>query len=342
MNKPEKLVRMPFDDAIDLAANALKACGASEQQAASLARAAIDADAHGHHSQGIDHLDPFCDGLLKGRLNGGAEPVIDARTAVIWHGDAGGGSAHYAFDCAFERLCESAKSFGLAAFSLNNSYPCGELGYFVRRLLDERLGGLAATNSGPAFLAAAGATKPVFCTNPLAFGMPGGDGGDILIDQSSSASAFTNIRRAARFGESIPLGWALDADGEPTDDPKKAIEGVLLAYGGFRGANMAMMVELLAAGLGGANWSLDAPPFHKGSKCPGGGLFILAIDPAKFAGDGFQDRLSSYLERLRTEFGVHLPGKRKFTERQQAEKQGVALPEQAIANLKRYLASSAD
>ncbi|TIW17972.1 MAG: Ldh family oxidoreductase, partial [Mesorhizobium sp.] len=100
---------------------------------------------------------------------------------------------------------------------------------------------------------------PVYCTNPMSFAAPAADGSPLVIDQSSSATAFVNIRKAAEDGRKIPEGWALDASGNPTTDPAAAMKGAMLAFGGQRGANIALMVEVLAAGLSGANWSLDAP-----------------------------------------------------------------------------------
>lgn len=332
----ENLVRLAREPLLELAMRALQACGASVDQANSLARAAVDADAHGHHGQGIDHLDPYCDGLRQGRLDGQAVPVVTLSTPVIIQVDAHQGTAHLAFDRAFEQTVAAAQQFGLAALSCANSFPCGELGYFIRRLLVEGLGGMAGTNAGPALLAASGAKRPVFCTNPLAFGVPAGNR-QLLIDQASSATAFTNLRIAARDdGAVIPLGWALDAAGEPTTDPKAAIDGVLLAYGGSRGANMALMVELLAAGLSGANWSLDAPAFHRGNDCPGGGLFIFVFDPTRFGDADASARIGVYLDRLEQDFGVHVPGQQKFAEQARTATAGIAVPQSAVEMLERY------
>ena len=162
-------------------------------------------------------------------------------------------------------IVDAAQRFGLALFTQKNAYTCGALGYFAGRLAGKGLAALAATN-GPALLAGSGSTKPVYCTNPMAFAAPVAGGPPLLIDQSSSATAFVNIRAAAKAGKPIPDGWALDAEGRPTTDARQAVKGALLAFGGERGANIALMVEVLAAGISGANWSLDAPPFARGAR----------------------------------------------------------------------------
>ena len=160
-------------------------------------------------------------------------------------------------------LAKTARLFGVAIFTQRNAYTCGELGYFTGRLADEGLVSFAATN-GPALLAGAGSTKPVYCTNPMSFAAPVEGGTPLVIDQSSSATAFVSVRKAAEEGREIPADWALDDAGRPTTDPTAAMQGALLAFGGNRGANIALMVEVLAAGLSGANWSLDAPSISEG------------------------------------------------------------------------------
>ena len=143
----------------------------------------------------------------------------------------------------------------------------------------------------------AGARTPVYCTNPFAFAAPVDDGPPLLIDQASSATAFVELRRYADRGEALPPGWAVDADGRPTTDPNAALRGALLAFGGARGANIALMVEVMAAGLAGANWALDAPSFTSGDRSPGAGLTVVAIAPALLAPD-FPSRLRLELDRL--------------------------------------------
>jgi (2R)-3-sulfolactate dehydrogenase (NADP+) len=184
---------------------------------------------------------------------------------------------------------------------------------------------LAATN-GPALLAGSGATRPTFCTNPLAFAAPrGNDRPPLLIDQASSAAAFVSIRRAAEEGKPIPEGWALDESGKPTTDPGEAMRGALLAFGGARGANIALMVEVLSAGLTAANWSLDAPSFTEGSQSPGAGLIVIAID-AEAVAPGFAMRLDTHLQRLGADYGVHIPGLGKAAIRESSRTVGLAVP----------------
>ncbi|MGF1594743.1 MAG: Ldh family oxidoreductase [Kiloniellaceae bacterium] len=299
-----------FNEALAVAVAALKARGASAAHAQATGRALVTAEAEGNRAVGLSHLFTYGDALADGRALGDAEPVIEEITGASIRVDAREGLPHLGFERALARLVDGARSHGVSVLALRNGYPCGALGYFARRLAEDHgLAALVAANAGPAVMAASGGKARVFCTNPIAFAAPaGGEAGEgspaLVVDQSSSSSSLANLRAAAEAGREIPEGWALDPAGHPTTDARAALAGSLLPFGGARGANVALMVELLAAGLTGANWSKDAPPYNKGSASPGAGLFILAMDPP----EGFAPRLRDWIAAVSAEEGVYLPG----------------------------------
>lgn len=311
---------------------AIRAAGATDAGARALAAQSAEAEAMGQPGVGVVHMFDYLDAMAAGRIDPRAEPRITRPAPAFIHADAGGGLAQTGYDIAFDDLLKTARTLGLAAFTQANAYTCGALGTFVARLAREGLIGFAATN-GPALLAGSGSTKPVYCTNPMAFAAPQAGGPALLIDQSSSATAFVNIRKAAKRGEAIPQGWAIDSAGNPTTDPKAAMTGALTAFGGARGANIALMVEVLSAGVSGANWSLDAPDFLTGGQCPGTGLLVLALDPALIDPD-FPARMARQMERLSGEYGVHLPGRAKGEALERAIKEGVDIDERLLERLK--------
>ncbi|MGL4286580.1 MAG: Ldh family oxidoreductase, partial [Phreatobacter sp.] len=267
-------------------------------------------------------------GFAAGRIVGAAEPDISFPAAALIRADAKGGIAQLGFDLAFAELRTRAETYGITAFAQDNSYTAGELGYYARRLAEAGLVALAASN-GPALVTAGGSSEAVYGTNPLAFAVPAGDG-SLVIDQASSATAFVNVRTAAERGEAIPEGWAIDAEGQPTTDARAAVKGALLAFGGARGANIALMVEILAAGLTGANWSLDAPSFAGGSQPPGIGLFVVALKPDLLTA-GFSTRLRAQTERLAGK-GLHIPGRRPAIDT-------IELPASLVASVEAYCAA---
>lgn len=317
-------ITLSLDQALTLCREAALRAGAGAAAADVLARASVDAEADGQPTVGFAHLVDYLESLEAGRIDGKAEPVLSRPAGAIILSDAKGGTAHLGFERAFDDLANTARQFGVAVFAQNNAFTAGSLSFFVGRLAEAGLVGFAATN-GPALLAGSGGTKPVYCTNPLAFAAPVANGPPLIIDQASSATAFVNIRKAAQEGRDIPEGWALDAEGRPTTDAKAAVKGALLAFGGSRGANIALMVEVLAAGISGANWSLDAPGFTSGSQSPGSGLFVLALAPNLIDPD-FSQRMAAQVERLSGEYGVHIPGLAKVATRKRSERDGLVIP----------------
>ncbi|MGD1880122.1 MAG: Ldh family oxidoreductase [Kiloniellaceae bacterium] len=334
-------ITVSFNAALAAAVAALKAAGASPEHAAATGRALVTAEAAGNRGVGLKHLFTYGAALREGRARGDALPVIDSDGGSVTRVDAAEGLPHLGVERALPALVQSAQTSGVGSLALRNGYPCGALGTFARQLAEDHgLAALVAANAGPAVMAASGGKAPVFCTNPLAFAVPQGDSGPALvIDQSSSAASLAKVREYAEAGREIPAGWALDPAGHPTTDARAALAGSLLPFGGARGANIALMVELLAAGLTGANWSKDAPAFNKGSRSPGAGLFILAIDPGRGgagenSGDFFTDRIAAWIAAVSAEDGVHLPGLAKGEALDHARHRGFAVDAALWARVK--------
>lgn len=217
-----------------LATDACLACGGTAAMAKSLVDATLSAAWHGRAEVGFPHFLDYLQSLRDGRIDGEAKPRIDHPLPAFIHADARGGIAQLGFDLVFEDLVKRARTFGIAIFTQKNSYTAGELGYYVRRLAGDGLLSIAVANAH-AMMAAAVGGKPVFGTNPLAFGAPlPPPQAPLVIDQASSATAFVNIARAAAENAAIPAGWAIDHDGAPTTDPAKAMLGALLPFGGIK------------------------------------------------------------------------------------------------------------
>lgn len=325
------MTRLTSDDLKALLLDALEGLGFSPANALALASQTVLAEELGQSSVGFSHLFDYIDGLKAGRIDGHAVPLLSEPKPTIIAVDGQSGLPQSGFDLAFEALLGKARNLGMAVFLQRNTTLCGSLGTFVLRLAERGLVGLAATNGSP-LLAGSGSREAVYCTNPIAFAVPQLDGPPLLIDQASSATAYLNIRIAAEKGEEIPEGLALDSDGEPTRDPQAALAGTMLPFGGARGGNMALMVEFLAAGLTGANWSLDAPSFFEGDRTPGAGLFVLAIDPGGAAPD-FTTRMAGQIRRLAEDYAVHVPGTAKQEVRHRSALHGLEIDQAMIDRL---------
>lgn len=291
----------------NLAIEACRSCGANAAVAESLVAATLSAARYGPPMLGFPHFLDYLQSLIEGRINGDAEPIIGQTMPAVINSDAQGGIAQLGFDRAVGDLADRARTLGIAILTQRNSYTAGELGYYARRLAAEGLVSLVAAN-GPALMSPAAGVQRTYCTNPMAFGVPVA-AGPLIIDQASSATAFVNIAKAAADGGSIPAGWAVDADGELTTDAGQALLGALLPFGGYKGANIALMVEILAAGLSGSAWSLDAGDFRSGGESPNAGMTIIAIAPAMIDPQ-FDIRLTTHVERLEG-LGVRIPGRQR-------------------------------
>lgn len=323
---------LPFGALRALLTSACIAAGSSEDNAASLVNATLSAHQFGPPAMGLPHFVDYLEALRAGRINGMAEPRIAFPLPAFISSDAQGGIAQTGFDLAFPAMLERTRALGVVLFTQSNSYTAGELGYYVRRLAAEGLMAIAGAN-GPPLMAPTAGVQPVYCTNPLTFAAPGGPGGgQVVIDQASSATAFVNVIRAAEVGEQIPEGWAVDASGRPTTDAARAVEGALLPFGGVRGANIALMVELLSAGLSGANWSLDAGDFRSGDQSPAVGLTVIAVA----APPDSAARVAAHMRRLQG-LDVHVPGKRSSNPPAKDD-DSVAVDETALAAIRRFAA----
>ena len=187
----------------------------------------------------------------------------------------------------------------------------------------------------PAAIAPAGGAKGVFGTNPIAFACPLPQRPAIVVDLSLSKVARGNILAAKQKGEPIPDGWALDAQGRPTTDPAAALAGTMLPLGDAKGTALALMVELLAAGLTGANFAADASSFldAKGPP-PGTGQLLIAFDPSVFGGDGTLDHFAALAAAIEAQPGARLPGTRRRDLRAKAEREGLSVSEPLLAEIK--------
>ncbi|PDS47386.1 malate dehydrogenase [Rhizobium anhuiense] len=304
-------IRMPIDELRQLALEACLACGSSQAMAKALIDATLSAARFGRPELGFPHSVDYLASLREGRINGNAKPRFNHVLPALIQADADGGIAQLGFDLIYDDFTKRVKTFGISVFTQKNSYTAGELGYYIRRLAQDGLISIAAAN-GPPLMAAAEGGERVYCTNPLAFGAPmPAPLPPLVIDQATSATAFVTLAEAAKAQSPIAHGIAIDETGAITTDPVKAMLGALLPFGGYKGANIALVVEMLSAGLSGAAWSLDAGHFLSGEHPVNAGMTVIALFPAAVDPD-FQARATAQLERLRAK-GVRIPGDRAMS-----------------------------
>ena len=295
-----------------IAQQALSRAGANEVMAASTARALVAAEAQGLSSHGMGRVPQYALHLRNGRADGAAVPVIARARGATLLVDAKCGLAFPACALAISEAVRIARDLGVAFAGVTNSHHFGVAAYHLVPVAASGMVGLAFGNS-PAAMPVAGGRRPLLGTNPIAAVFPRRDGPPLSIDLSLSEAARGKVMVAARKGEPIPLGWALDRDGKPTTDAKAALDGSMLPTGGAKGAMLALVVELLACALTGAAFGYEADSFFvdEGNR-PRLGQAFLVVDPDALAGRGvYLDRVEALVAEMLDDPGVRLPGHRR-------------------------------
>lgn len=320
-------------DAQKLMASALARCRTSADNAAIVARALLAAEADGLKGHGLSRVPTYAAQAKAGKVDGFAVPLLEQPRPGSVIVDAAYGFAYPAIDTALAVLPDLARRNGIAAAAIRRSHHCGAAGHPVERLAEGGLLGLMFANT-PAAIAPWGGSRAVFGTNPIAFACPLLDKPPLVVDLSLSKVARGNILAARQKGERIPEGWALDRAGEPTTDPQAALDGTMLPLGDAKGTALALMVELLAAGLTGANFAAEASSFldAKGPP-PGTGQLIIAFDPAAFGGPSAFSRFAALAEMIESQPGARLPGTRRLALRAKAQAEGLQVRDELLAEI---------
>ena len=231
-----------------------RAAGATEADADCVAQALVAADLEGHPSHGVIRAPPYLQAIEEGSLDLQAQPEVvgdDGATARV---DGHDGFGQVAGRFAIEVAIAKAREHGVATVALVRSSHVGRLGDYVALAAAEGMVGLGfCTATGPAGrVAPFGGREPIFGTNPLAIAVPSADGRPVLLDFATSVVAEGKLQLALNKGESIPEGWLLSPDGEPTTDPSDHyVGGPLLAFGGHKGSGLAIVNDLLGGILAG-------------------------------------------------------------------------------------------
>jgi (2R)-3-sulfolactate dehydrogenase (NADP+) len=327
--------KLSLAEASALAEAALLAAGANPAMAAATARALVAGEAEGQSGHGLSRVAQYAGFLANGRADGAAVPAIIAQRGGAALIDAGHGLAYPAVALAVSEAGKRAAAHGVAFLGITNSHHTGAMGLPVAALAQQGFVALAFTNS-PAAMPVPGGRRALMGTNPVAAAFPRRDGAPLVIDMALSEVARGRIMVAAKAGKPIPLGWALDAEGQPTTDAQAALSGAMLAMGGTKGALLALVVELLCCALTGSAFGFEADSFFEAEgNRPRLGQALLAIDPGALAGrDAFLERVEFLLAAMQADPGVRLPGSRRASLAARAAAEGLEVPEALLAQLR--------
>jgi (2R)-3-sulfolactate dehydrogenase (NADP+) len=313
-----------------LVIDALKRSGVEEGNARSVARALVAAEAAGQGGHGLRRVAAYAAQAKSGKVNGIAKPIVHQSYPSVIQVDACHGYAYPAFDVAVPILSEMARRQGIALASFRRSHHAGVLALTVERFAEAGLVALMVANA-TASMAAWGGRKPVFGTNPIAFAAPVPGQDPVVIDLALSRVARGKVMAARQKGVPIPPDWAFDRDGQPTTDAVAALDGTMAPSGEAKGAALALMVEILAAPLTGANFSYEATSlFDDKGAAPGLGQMIIVINPEASGGAFAAARLSELANEISSDPVVRLPGRRGLTARRAAIENGIEVEDDVM------------
>ena len=326
--------RVSIDELSVLAKRALERAGASAAMADATARALVAADSQGLASHGVSRVPQYAAHLRLGRVDGNAvAKVVRAKGGAVLV-DAADGLAFPACALAVSEAITRARSHGVAFAGVTNSHHFGVAAGHLEPVAAAGMVGLAFGNS-PSAMPAWGGKRAIFGTNPIAAVFPRRNAPPLAIDLSLSEVARGKVMVAAREGRPIPLGWALDKEGNPTTDAKRALEGMMLPAGGVKGAMLALVVELLCCALTGAHMGFEADTFFvDAGNRPKIGQAFLVIDPGALAGhEVFDERIETLVKTMLLDPEVRLPGARRDALAEKAARDGLEVPQPLLDQL---------
>jgi (2R)-3-sulfolactate dehydrogenase (NADP+) len=295
---------------------ALVAANVSPDAAAIVAGALTLAEIDGKKGHGLSRVPGYAAQAKSGKIDGMASPQMTQPKPAVLAIDARHGFAYPAFEMMQQHLPQIVREQGVGLALVSHSHHYGVAGHHVERLADKGLVALLFGNT-PAAMAPYGGKTPLFGTNPIAFAAPVAGRSPMVIDLATSRVARGNILTAAQKDESIPEGWALNAEGQPTTDPNSALKGSMVPMGEAKGAALALMIEVMAAGLTGSAFGDEATSFFEAEGAPPNtGQVMLAIDPGVVTRD-MLERLADFSNRIEMD-GGRLPGSARMARRDAA------------------------
>ena len=307
---------LTFDEVHTLAYEILCSNGCHKEHSNAVAQTIRQAEQSGSHSHGLFRLPGYVAALKSGKVKGDALPTVQALTPCVLQVDGDNSFAPWALESSRTEFVEAVKTCGIGALALIKVHHFSSLWVEVEALTNLGLCAMAFTAYMPS-VAPAGSNKPFFGTNPMAFGWPRKGKPAMIFDQATATMARGDVMLAARDGKTLPIGVGIDENGKDTTDPNEILTGCLLPFGGYKGSNIGLMIELLVGPLLGESASFEAAKAdNKDGGPPQGGELIIAIDPTKFGSsqDPFAHSERIFSELL-THDGVHLPGTRRHKHR---------------------------
>lgn len=317
--------RIGFDDLVAAIESKLITAGASEGNAAVLARNCASCERDGTLSHGVFRVVGYLDSLNRGWADGVAEARVERVGPSFVRIDGRNGFAQPALAAADGEISAALAETGVAVVALRNSHHFSALWPDLEAFARQGCVALGMIASGKLAVVPEGATRPVFSTNPFGFATPVAEADPIVFDFSTSSMSHGDLQLLRADGEQVPPGTGVDSTGADTTDPNAILDGGgIRPIGGHKGALLSFMIETLAAGLtGGAfTYEIDAEAPEGAHTFRTGQLFIV-IDPERGGNDAYLDRVRAFVDMLRDAGMDRQPGDRRYANRAEAAERGI-------------------
>jgi LDH2 family malate/lactate/ureidoglycolate dehydrogenase len=329
------------DRLIDFAAAVYAGEGVPEADARLLADTLVQADLWGHQSHGVLRLGWYFERLRNGVMNPVTEPefVTDAGAIAVIDGHDGVGQVLTRL--AAREAIRRAKTHGIGAIGVRNSNHFGTCMYYTLMGARDGCVTLLTSNGGPA-MAPWGGRRKIIGTNPWSVAAPAGTRPPFVVDMANTGVARGKIYLARNKREPIPLGWAINAAGEPTTDPQEAIDGIILPMAGHKGYAIAAMVDMMSGVLTGSGFlSAVHSPYKTAEKSNCGHMMIAMNIEAFQPLAQFNARMENFVAEIKSVplakgyDVVFYPGEMEARNDEKNRRDGLALPEDTRADLAR-------
>lgn len=329
----------------DLTARAFQRVGVRADMAEDAAAMLTMAQMMGIGTHGLARVSDYVDRVRAGGVNAGALPKITMPAPALRLVDGRNGLGAAVAARATQAAMQAAREVGVGAAFCRGSSHLGALAPHLYVAAQAGFAAVITTNTAP-MIAPSGGRQPIIGNAPFGIAIPNPGGVPVLLDMALSVAARSKVRRAAEAGAPIPETWATDADGHPTTDAKAAMNGLMQAIGGGKGANLALCLDMLAGGLSGAAMLSEIPNANLESGAVANvGHMIVLIDAARLmAPDALSDRLSdarAIVENstaLNQNEAVRLPGARAIASLEKARAQGFDIAPGLAGELERLAA----
>ncbi len=329
--------------------------GVASEDAHITAEVLVAADLQGIASHGVAHLKRYADALRAGTIVARPEirVVIESPTTATI--DAGAGLGPPAAYRAMKKAIEKALALGTGFVAVRNSNHYGIAGYYARMALVHDCIGLSMTNASSRVVPTFG-RRAVLGTNPIAVAAPGANELPFVLDMATSTVAQGKLEIADQLDQPIPLGWAIDRDGEPTTDSHQVLQelksragagllplgGAGELFGGHKGYGLGVWVDVFSGLLSGAAYAtLTYPATPDGKPLPANlGHFFGAwridsfrpVDEFKAEMDNLQ-RILKQTPKVPGETHIYIHGEKEHAAQERNRREGVPLNAQVVREL---------